>query len=625
MLKLLPLKHFLLTISLLLFCVSSSYSQVQEIRTLQKKLPQLKDSVAYVNSINRIGMLMHLKSPDSSLVYAMNARAIAGRIEYKKGIVDAENVIGIALALKGLNREATKIFGDVLASYEAMGDKPNTAQLYMNFASVQMQLGNPTRAIDYSRKALAIGREIPNDSIMAKVYANYCIANPELFEDSVKYYIGRSNKIAEKLNDEEVLIGNKQILALFYLRKGLGTMALPLLESSLQEARAAKLERLQLGALNFLGEYHGNSGNPALAMQYMEEQFALIEANGYDELKAPILMSMLRFAKMTGASQKEKEISEKIIAAQMQRMVSLEKFVGDYVHYNQIQENNRNLERSQKVSRQTIIILGAFSIVFVILSLLLWRAYRKIRRDSKKKAALYDIIDKKNASLEEADSMKSNLVSILAHDFRSPLISTLYMVRMLQKDMELTESEKDTFYSTITDDINGILENFDATLQWIKRQLGEFKINPEPVNIRELLDEVVSGYSMQLKEKNITVINKAPEAIMAQSDKEMLQFVNRNLLSNALKFSPESKTIVLDAAQHNAEIVISVEDEGTGLSPAQLEKLFSISSKGGSLHDGAGIALSFSKDFIVKLGGRIWAENREDGGSLFSYAVPSKN
>lgn len=625
MLKLLPLKHFLLTISLLLFCLSSSYSQVQEIRTLQKKLPQLKDSIAYVNSINRIGMLMHLKSPDSSLVYAMNARAIAGRIEYKKGIVDAENVIGIALALKGLNREATKIFGDVLASYEAMGDKPNTAQLYMNFASVQMQLGNPTRAIDYSRKALAIGREIPNDSIMAKVYANYCIANPELFEDSVKYYIGRSNKIAEKLKDEEVLIGNKQILALFYLRKGLGTMALPLLESSLQEARAAKLERLQLGALNFLGEYYGNSGNPALAMQYMEEQFALIEANGYDELKAPILMSILRFAKMTGASQKEKEISEKIIAAQMQRMVSLEKFVGDYVHYNQIQEKNRNLERSQKVSRQTIIILGAFSIVFVILSLLLWRAYRKIRRDSKKKAALYDIIDKKNASLEEADSMKSNLVSILAHDFRSPLISTLYMVRMLQKDMELTESEKDTFYSTITDDINGILENFDATLQWIKRQLGEFKINPEPVNIRELLDEVVSGYSMQLKEKNITVINKAPEAIMAESDKEMLQFVNRNLLSNALKFSPESKTIVLDAAQHNAEIVISVEDEGTGLSPAQLEKLFSISSKGGSLHDGAGIALSFSKDFIVKLGGRIWAENREDGGSLFSYAVPSKN
>ncbi|WDO13937.1 tetratricopeptide repeat-containing sensor histidine kinase [Flavobacterium sp. WW92] len=622
--RLVPLKYVLLATSFVLFSLSS-YSQTQEIRSIQKKLPHVKDSISYVNSINRIGMLMHLKSPDSSLVYAMNARAVAGRIGYKKGAVDAENVIGIALALKGLNREANKIFGEVLASYEAMGDRPNTAQLYMNFASIQMQLGNPKRAIEYSRKALEIGREIPNDSIMSKVYANYCIANPELFEDSVQYYLGRSNKIAERLKDEQVLIGNKQILALFYLRRGLGTIALPLLESSLAEARTVKLERLQLVSLNFLGEYYAGNGNPTLALHYMEEQLKLAEANGYDELKAPVLMSVLRFAKMLGNSEKEKEITEKIIAAQMQRMVSLEKFVGDYVHYNQIQENNRNLERSQKISRQTIAILGGFSLLCAALSLLLWRAFRKIRRDSKKKAALYDIIDKKNASLEEADSMKSNLVSILAHDFRSPLISTLYMVRLLERDTELTQADKDTFYRTISDDINGILENFDATLQWIKRQLGEFKINPEPVNMRELLDEAISGYSMQFKEKNITVINNAPEAILAESDKEMLQFVNRNLLSNALKFSPENKTIILDAAKQDSEIVISVEDEGTGLSNAQLEKLFSISSKGGTMHDGAGIALSFSKDFIVKLGGRIWAENREAGGSLFSYAVPSKN
>lgn len=624
MLRLPPLKHFLLATSLFLLCLSSSYSQTQEIRTLQKKLPHLTDSTSYVNTINRIGILMHLKSPDSSLVYAMNGRAIAGRIGYKKGTVDAENVIGIALALKGLNQEAAKIFGEVLASYQAMGDKPNTAQLYMNFASIQMQLGNPPLAIEYSRKALEVGREIPNDSIMSKVYTNYCVANPGLFEDSVQYYLGRSNKIAEKLKDEQVLIGNRQILALYYLRRGQGMLALPLLESSLQEARDAKLERLQLVSLNFLGEYYGNSGNPKLAMQYMEEHMALAKANGYDELQAPVLFSMLRFAKMMKNTEKEREISDKIIAAQMQRMASLEKFVGDYVHYNQLQENNRNLERSQKVSRQTIAILGGFSILCTALSLLLWRAYRKIRTDSKKKAALYDIIDKKNISLEEADSMKSNLVSILAHDFRSPLISTLYMVRLLQKDMELTEAEKTSFYSTINEDINGILENFDATLQWIKRQLGEFKINPEAVNMRELLDEAISGYSMQFKEKNITVVNNISAGIMTESDKEMLQFVNRNLLSNALKFSPQNKTIILDAAKNNAEVVISVGDEGTGLSPTQIEQLFSISSKGGSLHDGAGIALSFSKDFIVKLGGRIWAENKEAGGSLFSYAVPNK-
>jgi len=103
----------------------------------------------------------------------------------------------------------------------------------------------------------------------------------------------------------------------------------------------------------------------------------------------------------------------------------------------------------------------------------------------------------------------------------------------------------------------------------------------------------------------------------------MLQFVNRNLLSNALKFSPNGKTIAIDALKTGKEIIISVKDEGPGLSDNQMKKLFSISSKGGSTRDGAGIALSFSKDFIVKLGGRIWAENRNTGGTIFSYGVPS--
>lgn len=297
-----------------------------------------------------------------------------------------------------------------------------------------------------------------------------------------------------------------------------------------------------------------------------------------------------------------------------------------YVHYNQLQESNRNLEQSQKASRQTIMILILFSVTCGILLLLLFFAYKKIRNDYKKKAALYEIIESKNMSLSKADAIKSNLVSILAHDFRSPLISTLYMMRLLERNAELlTQSEKESFYLAISNDISRTLENFDATLQWIKHQLGEFKINLETVDIRLLLDEAISGYNMQLNEKDITVINNVPHGILATSDKEMLQFINRNLLSNALKFSPKGKTIAIDASKTGEEIIISVKDEGPGLSDNQIKKLFSISNKAGSTQQGAGIALSFSKDFIVKLGGRIWAENRNTGGTIFSYGVPSRS
>ena len=294
------------------------------------------------------------------------------------------------------------------------------------------------------------------------------------------------------------------------------------------------------------------------------------------------------------------------------------------IDYNQLLESTGNLQLSQKALRQTVMILIFFLITCTILLLLLLRAYKKIRNDYKKKVVLCELLKNKNSSLSEADTIKSNLVSILAHDFRSPLISMLYMMRLLERNSELlTKSEKESFYLAMSNDISVTLENFDATLQWIKHQLGEFKINFETVNIRSLLNEAISGYKAQLNEKSITVINNVPEGILTTSDREMLQFVNRNLLSNALKFSPKGKTIAIDALKTGKEIIISVKDEGPGLSDNQMKKLFSISSKGGSTRDGAGIALSFSKDFIVKLGGRIWAENRNTGGTIFSYGVPS--
>ncbi|MBC8644691.1 hypothetical protein H9W95_13480 [Flavobacterium lindanitolerans] len=184
-------------------------------------------------------------------------------------------------------------------------------------------------------------------------------------------------------------------------------------------------------------------------------------------------------------------------------------------------ESTGNLQLSQKALRQTVMILIFFSITCAILLLLLLRAYKKIRNNYRRKVALCELLENKISSLSEADTIKSNLVSILAHDFRSPLISMLYMMRLLERNSELlTKSEKESFYLAVSNDISLTLENFDATLQWIKHQLGEFKINFETVNIRSLLNEAISGYKAQLNEKSITVINNVPEGILTTSDRK---------------------------------------------------------------------------------------------------------
>jgi len=606
---------------ILAFFPVAALGQTREITLLQKKLPLVQDSADYVDGLNRIGMLMHLKSPDSCIFYGMKSRRIAGRIGYAKGATDADNVIGIALALKGLTNEALDVFSRTLVSYRSMGDTAGEAQVYMNFASASMQLGREADAVRYSRLALRKGSAIPSDSIMGKVYTNYCIAYPGLSEDSVMYYISRSNAIAHRLHDQQLLIGNRQVLALFYLSRGRQAEALPLLLSSYSDSKKAQLERLQIISLNLLAEYHAPE-RPELALSLSERQYRLAVAKGYDDTQVEILLGMQRYAQLAGSTQKGHDIDKMLVAALMDRQWRLGKFIGDYVSYGKLQDDYDGLERSEKYSRRTSLVLACASIAGIILSALLLRAHLNTRRESRKKTTLNALIEEQNSKLRGADEFKSRLVSILAHDFRSPLISTLSLIRLLESEKSMDEADKAGFYKMLEGDISGLLGQFDLTLQWIRQQLRGEVAATEPVDVRELFLECAVIFSVQLREKDVIAVNNIPKGILLHTDREMLQFVNRNLLSNALKFSPAGAVVSIEASIDGALLVVTVSDSGPGISDEKMEQLFSISDAGGSTERGAGIALSMSRDFIETLGGRIWAERGKEKGSNFCYSLP---
>ena len=612
-------------ISFLLFLIPMlSYGQTKEIKGLQKKLHLIKDSTEYVNKLNRIGILMHLKNPDSCIFYGTKARKIASRIGYKKGATDADNVIGIALALKGLTNEAMQMFSKVLLSYQEMGDTANEVQVLMNFASTNMQLRKEKEAIHYSRLALKKGATIPKDSIMAKAYTNYCMANTKLADDSISYYMSKSNAIGKALKDEQLLIGNQQVQALFYLTKGRRSEALPLLESSFEQAKKAALERLQILGLNLMSFYY-SSENPQLALSISEQQYKLAEENGYDDLKVEVLFSMQQLARQAGFAAKENEVNQKLILALVEKEQKLGKFIGDYVTYGKLQEDFVHLEKSEKFSKQATIVLASVSIIGIILSLLLLRAHIITRQQSKRKSVLNAVIEEQNSKLRHADEFKSRLVSILAHDFRSPLLSTLSLIRLLEEEESLDEADKAIFYKTLQDDISGLLGQFDTTLQWIRQQLRGESMAKENADLKELFRDCCESLNVLLAEKNITVFDTIPDGLEVYTDKEMLQFVNRNLLSNALKFSPEGGQITISAQVKENNVVVSVTDSGPGISDDKMDQLFKITDAGGSTERGAGIALSMSRDFIESLGGTIWAVRAESSGTTFSYTLPVKN
>ena len=238
---------------------------------------------------------------------------------------------------------------------------------------------------------------------------------------------------------------------------------------------------------------------------------------------------------------------------------------------------------------------------------------------------LNDQIQEKNNVLQEADQFKNKLVSILAHDFRSPLSSTITMARLMQDNHGFKEEELERFYNSIENEATKMLESFDIILQWIRQQLSGYEFKSQTLALHDLFRESVTLFQSQLETKRIIFCNQIPEDIFLTSDKEMLQFVNRNLLSNAIKFSPEGGTITVRCIQNVAEFIVNVSDDGPGMSETTLSKLFSISNQDRhSTQMGAGIALSLCKDFINKLNGRIWAENKKPNGAVVYYTLPAK-
>ena len=561
---------------------------------------------------------MYMKNPDSCFFYAVKAKRIAIRQHYKKGEADAIHALGIALSLKGLHNDAMKQHTKALAEYKKLNAIPNIAIEYMNLASTHRYLSDSINSVRFLRKGIKEALKMPNDSIMAGVYINYCDLAPALPPDSARYYLKKAVAIAEHYKDYRVILFNRLLEVTLLLKTPRHDEALPILEKTLADAKAAGLEYVEISIYDLLAKYYANE--PKKAVTYYEKALKILEDGGYVNLKPLVLSRMMPYAEKAGDKDKLVYLAKELAAAVSAKVERVNTFFSDYVRYNELEESNKLLEVTANAEKKRVLILTLFSIGSFILLIIIFFLYRKSQRESRHKSELNEIIVQKNNQLEANDAFKGKLISILAHDFRSPLISTVSVVEILKSDAGLSPQEMEIFYTQIQSDIHNMLDRFDSTLQWMRQQLQEKGIHAIDLAPKTLIDEAVQIFVTDFQQKNIALQNGIPEDLKISTDKEMLQFINRNLISNAIKFSPENSKIAINATSDGKMATFSFTDHGKGLDAKTLASLFSINSKG-STRNGAGIALSMCRDFIEKLGGKIWAENHKDG-AVFYYTLP---
>jgi pentatricopeptide repeat protein len=239
-------------------------------------------------------------------------------------------------------------------------------------------------------------------------------------------------------------------------------------------------------------------------------------------------------------------------------------------------------------------------------------------------------ITRQNEKLQKAVETQNKLFSIMAHDLRSPLVSLSNISKLINLYIRNNRYEEAEELSRQMDRKNDhLLELTDNLLIWTKSQSENFTPIPEKVELKEVVNECFKIYEPVSSDKEITLSYENDHKCLLLADRNMLQTILRNLINNAIKFTPRKGWVEIFCEHESSLAKITVRDNGIGIPREKLETIFEIDinkmQSGTEGEKSSGLGLSVCKEFTEIMGGSIYVESEENVGSSFIFTIPLFN
>jgi len=232
-----------------------------------------------------------------------------------------------------------------------------------------------------------------------------------------------------------------------------------------------------------------------------------------------------------------------------------------------------------------------------------------------------------NTELKALNTHKEKLLSVIGHDLRNPIAASLKLAELALMDIDdISKEELLEYLSKMEIGLQNANELLENLLQWAKNQFNKLNFNPVLIHdLGKLIESCIKRIKPMADAKNIQLVKMVPEGIKLYADKDMLDAIIRNLVSNAIKFTANGE-IIVEVEIRDFDLLFSVKDNGIGISEEVLLHLFnkslSFTTYGTSGEKGTGLGLELCRDFVEKHQGRIWVESKEGQGSIFYFTTP---
>ncbi|MFY9150624.1 MAG: tetratricopeptide repeat-containing sensor histidine kinase [Prolixibacteraceae bacterium] len=575
------------------------------IRYYEKAIPlfrQLNDTSSLTTCYSYIGISNFnlSKSKDAIASYLEGLKLSKNDPDYS-----AELLANIGLVHTEMNnfKEAVSYFRQALKINQSIRDTGSLAIDYDHLGVCYSEFKMPDSALVNHHKALYFFKKIGKEdryavslSNIAWVLPNY----PDSLNKAITYFNMAWTKFQE-LGWNHYEADTQHGIAYILSKQGKLDASVSTYKNSIRLAKKYHRElflmkKIHLGlseVYKLKGDYQNALESHILYSQYSD---SAVEKQKFDQLAA--------LEKQFDTEKKENEII-RLQSKQEITDIQLKK--------------NKQLKQLGYVT--TLMLLG-----FVFFVLLKYFDKIKLNKILEEKN---QIIEASERELKIINAAKNKFFSIIAHDLKNPLHSVLGYSSLLSKDYErFSDHERRKFANDINVSTNNIFRLLQNLLEWSRSQTGKITFEPLEVELKKLLDNSVNVLYSVAEQKNIRINFDYNEELKIYADPLMIETILRNLINNAIKFTPENGEIAIVAKQNENTIEICVTDTGTGISETDRQNLFRIDSKvkrkGTNNEDGSGLGLILCKEFVEKNNGTIWVESSPGIGSTFHFTVPVK-
>lgn len=591
---------------------------------------------------------------DDAIEAMENARDIYTELGDSAYLVGCYNNLGVFYSYGPQLKKSLEYFIKAKNLAETLKDTFSLPEAYWNIGTFYEYFNEYGPALNYYQKALEIEKSQGTDGAVALTCITIANVNLKLQRfDEARENIFEARQLLAHVDDHyrktELYIN----LAVYFLGTNQLDSAKTYIDLSYQSNEQLDFDRLDADIWAMEGDWFLKNKNYNKCLARYDEAIALYEKQKTSEglgviynNKASALFGLGRHQEAYQMLQMEKQLAQKMNLSEVAKLLGEFEYAEatkEAMGKARLEEELRNQKNKTEIAEmRSRLRLAIFSVIFmaVLAALLVYFYIEKRKRNrlldenvatiKKQKALLEENLAKlenNEKKLAELNATKDRFFSIIAHDLKNPFNVLIGMSDMIRNNPGIRQSGDfepiiDGMFQTATSAYN-LLENL---LEWALAQTGEIKTTPKRFAISEVFASNILFFQEMAKAKKIEIA--LLDALEAEvfADYNMVNFVVRNLLNNALKFSfPESK-IEISSQESDGFYVFSIKDYGTGMSPKLAGQLFTIQytkPKAGTANEkGTGLGLVLSKEFIEKNGGKIWCESEVGKGSIFSFSLP---